>query len=489
MTPATPAEVGSPTTTREGGSYRDPSGFVYRRDGVLYRQIAPSFAGDWDAFEASGLRARLVEEAILVGHEEAPLELAAAGPVHRVIRPEPIPFISYPYEWTFSQLKDAALLTLRAQVLALERGMTLKDASAYNVQFLGGRPILIDSLSFERATPGAPWVAYRQFCEHFLAPLALMSRVDIRLGALQRGYLDGIPLDLAARLLPGRTRFGLGLGAHIHLHARAQRRYADRPAGGDAAPGETDARGRMNPARQAALIDSLARTVRGLDWRPAGTEWADYAENTSYDDAATRAKEALVARSLEALGGGVVWDLGANTGRYSRIAADLGRAVIAFDSDPAAAERHYRTLRSEGRTDTLPLVMDLVDPSPAVGWSGSERHSLMERCDADVLLALALVHHLAIGRNVPLPMLASFLAELGAGLIIEFVPKQDAMVGRLLASRRDVFPDYTIEGFRAAFDGPFEVLDETPIDGTVRTLFRYRRRERAARGEAPGLSG
>jgi ribosomal protein L11 methylase PrmA len=488
MTPATLAEVELPATVREGGSYRDPSGFVYRRDGVLYRQIAPSFADDWDAFEASGLRARLVEEAILVGHEEAPLELAATGPVHRVIRPEPIPFISYPYEWTFSQLKDAALLTLRAQALALERGMTLKDASAYNVQFLRGRPILIDSLSFERATPGAPWVAYRQFCEHFLAPLALMSRVDIRLGSLQRGYLDGIPLDLAARLLPGRTRFGLGLGAHIHLHARAQRRYADRPVGGGTS-GEAEGRGSMSPARQAALVDSLAGTVRGLDWRPSGTEWAEYADNTSYDEAATRAKETLVARSLEALGGGVVWDLGANTGRYSRIAADLGRAVIAFDSDPAAAERHYRTLQAEGRTDTLPLVMDLVDPSPAVGWSGSERYSLVERRDADVLLALALVHHLAIGRNVPLPMLASFLAELAPGLIIEFVPKEDAMVRRLLASRRDVFPDYTIEGFRAAFDGSFELLDETPIEGTARTLFRYRRRERAAAGEGRGLSG
>ena len=483
MTPASLAEVDAAGIARDGGSYRDPSGFVYRRDGILYRQIAPSFAADWDAFEASGLRRRLVDDGILIPYDDVSIELAASSPAYRVIRPEPIAFISYPYEWTFSQLKDAAVLTLRAQAVAVELGMTLKDATAFNVQFQGGRPILIDSLSFERATPGAPWIAYRQFCEHFLAPLALMSRVDIRLGLLLRQFIDGIPLDLAARLLPGRTRFGLGLGAHIHLHARAQRRYADRPtaepAGAVNEPGSatpSNARGGMSPSRQAALIESLQNTIKGLDWKPAGTEWADYAENTSYDDDATRAKEALVRRSVEALGGAVVWDLGANTGRYSRIAADLGRRVVAFDTDPAAAERHYRTLKAEGRSDTLPLLMDLVDPSPALGWANSERRSLIARSDADVVLALALVHHLAIGRNVPLPMLSAFFADLAPGLVIEFVPKEDAMVRRLLATRRDVFPDYTLDGFRSAFEADFELLDETPIGGTARTLFNFRRR-------------
>ena len=483
MTTAPLAEVRGQGIVRDGGSYRDPSGFVYRRDGVLYRQIAPSFAADWDTFEASGLRSILVDEEILIGHEDASLDLAASSPVYRVIRPEPIAFISYPYEWTFSQLKDAALLTLRAQTLAAGRGMTLKDSTAFNVQFRGGRPILIDSLSFERAIPGAPWVPYRQFCEHFLAPLALMSRVDIRLGLLLRQFIDGIPLDLAACFLPGRTRFGLGLGAHIHLHARAQRRYADRPAAEAEAsapdPGSETTpavRGGMSPGRQAALIESLQNTIKGLDWKPSGTEWADYAENTSYDDDATRAKEALVGRSLEALGGRVVWDLGANTGRYSRIAADLGRTVLAFDTDPAAAERHYRSLRAEGRTDTLPLLMDLVDPSPALGWANAERQSLIARSDADVVLALALVHHLAIGRNVTLPMLSTFFADLAAGLVVEFVPKEDAMVRRLLATRRDVFPDYTLDGFRSAFEERFELLDETPIEGTARTLFTFRRR-------------
>jgi SAM-dependent methyltransferase len=476
-----PAPRSIQAASREPASYRDPSGFVFRRDGVLYRQIAPSFADDWTAFEASGLRARLVGEGLLIDHEEVDPGLALEPPAFRVIRPELIDFVSYPYEWSFSQLQDAALLTLRAQALAMEAGMTLRDASAYNVQFRRGRPVLIDSLSFERATPGAPWIAYRQFCEHFLAPLALMARVDIRLGSLLRDHLEGVPLDLAARLLPTRTRFSLGLGTHIHLHARAQRRYADRPeAAAGVAGGGASGRGRMSPARQAALVESLRGTVAGLRWLAAGTAWADYAENTSYDEAATLAKERAVREALVSAGGERVWDLGANTGRYSRIAADLGRSVIAFDVDPAAVERGYLALRSEGRTDILPLLGDLVDPSPALGWANAERRSLLERADADVLLALALVHHLAIGRNVPLAHLADLLASLARDAIVEFVPKEDPMVGRLLAARRDVFPDYTIEGFRQAFVRRFELLSEVPIEGTLRTLFHFRRTDGSA---------
>ena len=302
-------------------------------------------------------------------------------------------------------LKDAALATLDAQVAAAERGFALRDATAYNVQFRRGRPILIDTLSFERPEPGTPWIAYRQFCEHFLAPLALMARRDVRLGLLLRDHIDGIPLDLAARLLPGRSRWNLGLGAHIHAHARAQGRYAD--AGTDAAAATKKAT--VSEFKQQALIDSLRRTIAKLEWTPEGTEWADYADNTSYGDAGTAAKEELVGRFLADAGGAVVWDLGANTGRYSRIAAGLGRDVVSWDIDPAAVERNYRQVRRDGDERVLPLVLDLANPSPGLGWANEERRSVPERANADVVLALALVHHLAIGRNVPLDRIASYL--------------------------------------------------------------------------------
>lgn len=468
----TPAPASDPTPARDPGSYRDPAGFVFRRDGVVYRQIDATFAADWDHYIDSGLFRHLADDGIVISHEDVDPGLAAEPPAYRVIRPEPLELISYPYEWSFSQLKDAALLTLRAQELAIEAGMTLRDASAYNVQFQRGRAVLIDSLSFERAESGRPWIAYRQFCEHFLAPLALMAKVDVRLGSLLRDHLEGIPLDLAARLLPGRTRISFGLGPHVHLHARAQRQHAgdnEAPADGNGAT--------MSPKRLTTLIESLRSTISGLTWEPEGTAWADYADNTSYDDSATAAKAAAVSEMLETVDGACAWDLGANTGRYSRIAAEAGYRVVALDIDPAAVERGYRALKADGREDITPLLADITDPSPPLGWGSAERAGLLDRVDADVILALALVHHLAIGSNVPLPMIASLFARLAPHAVVEFVPKEDAMVQRLLASRSDVFPTYTIEGFRAAFEAQFEIIREVPIEGSPRTLFHLARRD------------
>lgn len=458
-----------PAADREPGSYRDPSGFVFRRDGVLYRQVNQTFADDWSAFESSGLHAALLSKALLIADEPAALDVAAEPGAVAVIRPEEIGFISYPFEWSFSQLKDAALLTLQAQALAAEHGMTLRDASAYNVQFQRGRPILIDTLSFERARPDEPWKPYRQFCEHFLAPLALMAHRDGRLGLLLRDFIDGVPLDLASELLPRGTRWSPGLAAHVHLHARAQRQHAD--GGREAAPKSVT----MSQTRRLALLDHLRRTVEGLRLPARGTEWADYADQTSYSAAATASKETIVRDMLIAAGGKVAWDVGANTGRYSAIAVGAGYDVIALDIDWAAVERHYLALREAGEQRIMPLLADLADPSPAIGWANRERASLLERATADVVVALALVHHLAIGRNVPLGMVSELLARLGRSLIVEFVPKLDPMVQRLLATREDIFPDYSLEGFRAAFMRHFRVIEETVVDDSRRVLFRMER--------------
>jgi hypothetical protein len=317
-------------------------------------------------------------------------------------------------------------------------------------------------------------VAYRQFCEHFLAPLAVMALRDIRLGRLLRADPDGIPLDLAKSLVPWRTRLNLGLLSHLHLHANAQVRHA-----GNEDEGRAARAARIDRKRLVALVTNLRGTVAGLSWKPAGTEWSDYADNTSYGDAATADKVRLVGRYTGEVPGTRVWDLGANTGRYSRIAADSGKRVLAFDIDPAAAERNYRQVRAEGRGDILPLVLDLANPSPGIGWAGEERRSLLERADPDVVLALALVHHLAISRNVPLSLLVDLFARLAPWAIVEFVPKEDPMVRRLLATREDVFPDYTLEGFRAAAAGRFEIAAETQIEESPRVIFLLRRRDTA----------
>jgi hypothetical protein len=452
-------------------SWRDPSGFVYRRDGTLYRQVNRVALDEWTALAESNFLADLQADALLIPHETVALDLAADPTLAvAVIRPERVPLVSYPYEWTFGQLKAAALLTLEIQQRAVAAGFTLRDASAYNVQFRAGRPVLIDTLSFQRGVAGAPWAGYRQFCEQFLAPLALMARRDIRLGGLLRDHLDGIPLDLAASLLPARTRLSLGLGSHVHLHARAQRRHANRPESAAASDGTA-----MSPTRQAALLDSLQRVISGLDWKPEGTEWADYGVSSSYDEGSAAAKDRLVDAAIRTLAPSVVWDLGANAGRYAAIAAKHADRVVAFDVDPAASERHWRSLVSTGEKRVLPLLQDLASPSPATGWDGRERLSLFDRAEDATLLALALVHHLAIGRNVPLPMLSATLARLGDALILEWVPKEDPMVQRLLASREDIFPDYTEAGFRAAFEPAWRIVDRLPVAGTPRVLFVLRR--------------
>jgi len=453
-------------------SFRDPSGFVFRREGTLYRQIQASGAADWEATRSSGLAARLIADRLMVDHAEAPLDLAALPGAVAVIRPRAIDMISYPYEWSFGQLQEATLLTLELQARAIDAGMRLKDASAYNIQFDAGRPILIDSLSFEVAPPTEPWPAYRQFCEMFLAPLALMAHRDVRCGLMLRDFIDGIPLDLAARLLPGRTRLNLGLSAHIHLHAGAQRRAANAPP---PAEGVERRERRISETGQRALLDSLRRTVAGLRWEPS-SHWAGYASATSYSEAATASKGQIVREMLDAVGGSVAWDVGANTGVYSALAADAGYRVVAWDQDAASVEAHWRRVRGGANPAILPLVGDLANPSPAIGWALEERASFMERGEPDVMLALALVHHLAIGNNVPLPSVAAFFARIAPSAIVEFVPKEDPMAQRLLAARRDIFEHYSIDGFREAFGGPFRIIREAKIADSPRTLFLLERR-------------
>lgn len=448
-------------------SFRDPGGFLFEQDGVLYRQINESCADDYRLLMESGLYERLVDKGLLIPHAEADIEPPRPEAAHTIIRPERIPFISYPYEWSFSQLKDAALATLRIQKLALKRGMTLKDASAYNIQFHRGKPVLIDTLSLTVYRAGEPWVAYRQFCQHFLAPLALMATRDVRLGSLLRTHIDGVPLDLASGLLPVRTKLKPGLLMHLHAHAASQKKHQDRRKSGR----DT----KVSPQAMRGIIDSLRGAVMSLKWKPAGTEWGEYYSDTNYSDAALAEKRALVARLLERAAPQVVWDLGANNGFFSRVASDRGLFTVAADIDPVAVEKNWRQVKARGEEHILPLLMDLTNPSPDLGWNHAERASLLGRGPADLVLALALVHHLAIGNNVPLPMLARFFARAGRGLIIEFVPKGDSQVDRLLATREDVFPAYTQAGFEAAFGEVFTIEDRAPIPGTKRTLYLMRR--------------
>ncbi|HOQ99887.1 MAG TPA: SAM-dependent methyltransferase [Anaerolineae bacterium] len=445
-------------------SFRDPSGFVYEQDGVLYRQVNLAYREHYDLLLSSGLYQGLVADGLLIAHEEVSPQRPPAEGAYKVLRPERVPFISYPYEWSFSQLKDAALATLRIQQRALACGLSLKDCSAYNIQFMGGKPLLIDTLSFERYREGAPWIAYRQFCQHFLAPLALMSYRDVRLGQLLRTYIDGVPLSLASRLLPASTRFRFSLLTHIHLHAQSEARYGDKPV--------DVSRHRIERPAFLALVENLEAAVAGLKWRPRGA-WAGYYAATNYGPAALEHKAELVSSFVDAVTPAprLVWDLGANTGRFSRIAAGRGALTVAFDSDPACVEGNYLDCARDGETHVLPLLVDLTNPSPAIGWANEERASLAERGPADLALALALIHHLAIGNNLPLARIAAFLRRICRALIVEFVPKSDSQVQRLLATRDDIFPGYAQQAFEEAFARCFRIVRSAPIRDSERTLY------------------
>jgi len=468
--------MGQPRTTsptdrgRIAASFRDPSGFVFERDGRLLRQVNRSFADAWRAFDQSPLRRELVGEGLLVDYQEAPIELAWNELAAAVIEPERVELVTYPWEWSFSQLKDAALLTLDAQDRAAAAGFTLRDASAYNVQFVRGRPVLIDTLSFEPATPEQPWLPYRQFCEQFLAPLALMAYRDVRLGLLMRPFPSGIPLDLASSLLPLRTRISAGLAAHIHLHARAQRRsISPETARQQRTP-------RVSNLGRTALIDHLRRTIETLP-RPRDTStWSHYEASSSYSPAGTEAKLRIVGDLLEQAPGRWVWDVGANRGRFSLAAADADRQVVALDSDAGSVDAFYRRLRASGDERILPLVLDIANPSPGVGWELEDHRSLMDRCNADVVLALALIHHLAIARNVPLDRISALFARLSEWLIIEWVPKSDPMVAGMLAHRGDIFSEYEESTFRSALQANFEFVRSEPIPESGRLLHLLRRR-------------
>jgi ribosomal protein L11 methylase PrmA len=449
-----------------GASFRDPSGFVFEFEGRVHRQVNQSYADDFECLVSSGLYERLRQKGWLVAHAqvEGPLSSAAPAIHYRTLLPDPVPFVSYPYEWCFSQLKDAALLTLRIARAALAAGMTLKDANAYNVQFVAGRPVFIDTLSFERYREGEPWVAYRQFCQHFLAPLALMALRDVRLSQLLRVHLDGVPLDLATSLLPARAWLRGGLLMHLRLHASFQRRHA---GSGSASRGRPLSRQGFDN-----LLVSLHSLVKKLDWAPQGSEWGDYTEGDSYTPEALARKQGLVGEHLAAVAPATLWDLGANIGVYSRLAASAGADVVGFDMDPACVEQSYREVRKQRERRVLPLLLDLTNPSPAIGWANLERGTLPSRGRPDLLLALALVHHLAISNNLPLPRIAAALADMADRLVIEFVPKSDPKVERLLATRRDIFPAYTAEGFEAAFTEYYDIVARDPIEGSKRTLYR-----------------
>lgn len=423
---------------REKSSFRDPDSQVWTGAGRLFRDLMPSYREDYKMLNDSGLYAELIDRGLLIPHLET-----YVGDDRIVIEPQVVPFISYPYEWCFSQLQKAALVTLEINLAALQRGMILKDATAFNIQFIDGTWKLIDTASFEKYEEGKPWMAYGQFMRHFVMPLVMCKYRGSGCLKLGQIHLDGLPIEMA-RDLPLRSWLSPRCVLYVHS-TRAAR-------GGN--------NWYLNKKYLVNLLQRLMNYVKSLDCKHK-EGWDQYSPEDSY----TKAKEQAVKNAM-GVSQGTVCDIGANTGKYSRMAAEMGKEVVAIDRDHDCIERMAQ------ERHILPLVVDLTNPTPAVGWGNEERRSFLERARFDTVLSLALIHHLCIGSNIPLSSVAGQLRWVTKEtLIIEFVPEDDEKAQ--LLGRGRVYPAYSQEIFEAEFGKRFVLRGRKDIGDSCRKLYIY----------------
>lgn len=455
---------------RDRGSFRDPDGFIVRQSGRIFRVVLPSAVERWRQFAASGLAAELQSAGMLIPTHEVGVHALASesqlpdGAI--VLEHERIPFVSYPYEWSFDMLRDAALLQLDIVERSLKHGWILKDASAYNVQFRGVKPLFIDVLSFAPLREGEPWAGYNQFCRMMLYPLMLEAYKRVFFQPWLRSELEGIDPVVFGHMFHGRERFRPGVLSHVVAQAYLQRKFA----GADYSVRRQIKSAGMTPEMISRNVRKLKKLLLDLHLPKESTTWSDYSR-THYADKALARKEAFVSESIAGRHFELVWDLGCNDGRFSRIIGDAADTVIAMDSDAGSVNRLYRELRAEGRTNIVPLLINVANPSPAQGWASRERASLVERGKPELTLALALVHHLVISANVPLGALLEWLSEITGDLVIEFISKEDAMVQRLLLNKDDTYSDYNREAFERYLQQYFRVTSRVELPGGTRFLY------------------
>jgi SAM-dependent methyltransferase len=451
------------------GSFRDPDSAVVIAGGKVLRGLSGRAADDYERLRGTAFFARLMGSGQIVATTEhggeAPLSPRGTAWA-RVLEHERVRVVSYPYEWSFAMLREAAALQLDVLRAALDEGMSLKDGTAYNVQFVGSRPTFIDIGSFEPAS--GPWPGYRQFCQTMLFPLMVQAYLGVPFQPLLRGAVDGLTPSDVAGMFSGMRRFRRGVLRNVTLHSALERRVS---TASEQVKDDLKTSGFSTEVTK-ATVKNLAKLVDRLEVARRGSTWSDYRETCSYSDADADAKQAFVRSALAAGESRLVLDLGANDGAYSRLVAELADYVVAVDSDEMVIDRLYRQLRAERKENILPLVMNLVDPSGGLGWRNRERAAFAERVRPDVTLALALVHHLSIGANVPLGEVVSWLRSFGGRLVVEFVHADDVQVKRLLANKPPgLFDDYQRRAFEELLAEQFLVHEQQRLPGSSRTLY------------------
>ena len=450
------------------GSFRDPTSRVLLDGDEVLRGLSTDGLADFEATAATEFFGAAMDAGEVVR-----TELLAPGshPLHEhwagVLRHERIPMVSYPSEWSFEMLRDAALAHLDLSRRAIAAGLSTKDASSFNVTFDGTRPVFLDVGSFEVPRRAEAWAGYRQFGDHFLDPLVLQAQGGAAFHPWLRGTVNGIsPADVAS-LVPLRRRLRKGLAVHVTAAARTERKALAAPEGADL----QGRRAGFSPKLVTAQLDSLERTVRALRWKAQRSVWSDYSDRSHYGSELP-AKERFVREAVAATGPKLVLDLGANDGHFSLLAVEAGAPrAIAADVDHLVVDRLYRHLRDTGEQRILPLVVDLMNPAGSSGWRSVERRPFLERARPDLVLCLAVVHHLAITDNVPFAEIVEMLAGFGCPVVVELPGPDDPKVQVLLARKRPgLFDHYRRDTWEAAVGARFEVT--ATEDLATRTLYR-----------------
>jgi len=446
-------------------SYKDPAGFVVKLADGYYRYIAPDYAMEFDHLTESGLYQTLVDQELMIPHTEVLLDDKFPG-YYKKIFPRQLAFISYPFEWSYTQWQQMLLAYTRINQLSLAHGMILKDASPYNFTFHNDKCVLIDTLSFSFYKDGDPWIAYRQFCEESLSPFLLMHYKDPLWSKLYRGSITGLPLPFVSSHLPFRTRFDPFCLIHIHLHSRFsndKKRKSENVNQG------------LNKEKLKILFDTIATNVLAKK-QPLlkNSIWDHYYENDIESERYITAKIEVITRWLAEIRPDVTIDLGANTGKFSRLASPFSKAVYAVESDIYCVDEIYKTNIETKDNNITSILADLADPSPGLGWHNEEKSPLLKRLKGDMVMALALIHHLCLSRNLPIPFVARLFSEMTTQYaIVEFVPKEDPKSMLLLQHKGDIFEYYTEKDFINSFERHFKLVACHPFEKSLRKLFLW----------------
>ncbi len=464
---------------QEAASFRDPAGCVIEHEGRLMRMLNLETMSLINGLMENGWlnrqmdTGRIARSRILSREEQKPVLKGRDEEAWGLLEHERLPVLSYPYEWSFSMLADAGILHLDLQEELLDHGLSLKDATAFNVMFDRAKPCFIDFGSIERPVKLDAWYAYGQFCRMFLFPLLLKLKRSLPLPGLFLPHLDGVDIGTCYRALGKRRSWSPGLFLDVGLQHALHGTQTAKPK--SAKKSEPSKKG--DPEVQKLNLRRLRRKLERLkkSYRLGGV-WSDYRVTHSYTSEDEKKKAAFVERVLRAEKPEWVHDVGCNTGQYSRLAAAQGCRVISSDADHDSIECLYRELQNHP-ADIYPLVGNIAAPSPGVGYMSQERKPLLDRIQTDGVLALALIHHLMVHARLTLTMMAELFAHLTRRvLIIEYVHTSDEMFETLLAFRTDDFSWLTLDSFRQAFAERFEELAVEEVKPGKRWMIAYRRK-------------